>query len=73
MTGFRGTDLPGGDYQFVVPSATYRSWVYVRGDDDATELTGASIERLSLVFTNPPPRQCGQSEKMLRFKLGRIR
>jgi len=47
MTGFRGTDLPGGDYQFVVPSATYRSWVYVRGDDDATELTGASIERLS--------------------------
>jgi len=45
MAGFRRTDLPGGDYKFLVPSASLRSWVYVRGDDDAIELTGASIER----------------------------
>ena len=32
-----------------------------------------SIDMLSLVFTNPVPRQCGQSGKMLRFETGRMR
>jgi hypothetical protein len=45
MAAFRVTDLPDGDDRFVVPSATHRSWVYVRGVDDATELTGASMDR----------------------------
>jgi hypothetical protein len=37
-------DLPGGDFKFLAPSATHRSWVTVRGAADAIELT-ASFER----------------------------
>jgi hypothetical protein len=42
---WRYLDLSGGDRKFVVPSATNRSWVLVREDDDVTELTTSTIER----------------------------
>jgi hypothetical protein len=36
--------LPAGAYRFVVSPAISRSWVYVRGDDEAAVFYAASIE-----------------------------
>jgi hypothetical protein len=36
--------LPAGEYRFVVSPAISRSWVYVRGDDEAAVFHAASIE-----------------------------
>ena len=36
--------LPAGDYKFVVSPANPRTWVYVRGDDEAAVFHVASIE-----------------------------
>jgi hypothetical protein len=38
-------DLPGGECKVGIPSASYRSWVFVRGDDVVSELAMPSIKR----------------------------
>jgi len=38
-------DLPGGKCKVGIPSASYRSWVFVRGDDVVSELAMPSIKR----------------------------